>query len=276
VESIGVVVWWQLLRAISVVNLVAWLIVARRTARQHTPLERGLRNVLRWQIALSLVFASGCAFRSFLPGSEGQRICLSDSALSSVLVTRSVATLAELSLVAQWVLVLGTWVRDRGASALRWIPWVLLPLIAVAEVFSWYTTLTANHFGSVVEESLWALAALLVLAVLLGLRARSQGPQRRLHSVAAMLTAAYVAFMVLVDVPMYFTRWRAEQASGVATPNALAVLVDSRIRSVVTFRWEDWRAEIPWMTLYFSVGVWVSIALIRAPLLRAGREARPQ
>ena len=47
------------------------------------------------------LFASGCAFRSFLPGSECQRICLSDSALSSVLVTRSVATLAELSLVAQ-------------------------------------------------------------------------------------------------------------------------------------------------------------------------------
>ena len=90
-----------------------------------------------------------------------------------------------------------------------------------------------------------------------------------------MLTAAYVAFMALVDVPMYFARWRSEQARGVATPNALSVLVDARIRSVVTFRWEDWRAEIPWMTLYFSVGVWVSIGLMRVPLLRERREAAP-
>ena len=86
-----------------------------------------------------------------------------------------------------------------------------------------------------------------------------------------MLTSAYVAFMVLVDVPMYFTRWRAEQASGVATPSALSVLVDSRLRSVVNFRWEDWRAEIPWMTLDFSVGVWVSIALIRVSIPRRFR-----
>ncbi len=131
----------------------------------------------------------------------------------------------------------------RDAVAVRWIPRVLLPLIAVAEVFSWYTTLTSNFLGSVVEESIWALSATLVLCVLIGLRARSRGPQRRLHSVAAMLTAAYVAFMLLVDVPMYVGRWR---------------------------------AEIPWMTLYFSVGVWVSIALMRAPMLRERREAAPQ
>jgi hypothetical protein len=275
-ESTGIVVWWQLLRVISVVNLVAWLIVARRTTRQHAPLERGLRNVLRWQIALSLVFASGCAFRSFLPGAEGQRICLSDSALSSALVTRSVATLAELSLVAQWVLVLGTWVRDRGATVVRWIPWVLLPLIAVAEVFSWYTTLTSNFLGSVVEESIWALSATLVLCVLLGLRARSHGPQRRLHGVAAMLTAAYVAFMAFVDVPMYVGRWREDEARRAPYSTVLSGLADASNRKVVTRRWEDWSAEIPWMTLYFSVGVWVSIALMRAPLMRGGKAAPTQ
>jgi hypothetical protein len=33
-------------------------------------------------------------------------------------------------------------------------------------------------------------------------------------------------------------------------------------RRVMSRRWEDWRGEVVWMTLYFSFGVWVSISLI--------------
>jgi hypothetical protein len=36
---------------------------------------------------------------------------------------------------------------------------------------------------------------------------------------------------------------------------------------VVSHRLEDWKNEIAWMSLYFSVAVWLSIALIHAPLL---------
>jgi hypothetical protein len=43
---------------------------------------------------------------------------------------------------------------------------------------------------------------------------------------------------------------------------------------VVSYRWEDWKTEIVWMTLYFSVAVWFSISLInaRVPVMRM----RPQ
>jgi hypothetical protein len=26
--------------------------------------------------------------------------------------------------------------------------------------------------------------------------------------------------------------------------------------------WEVWREEVPWMTLYFSIGVWTSLAMV--------------
>ena len=42
---------------------------------------------------------------------------------------------------------------------------------------------------------------------------------------------------------------------------------------MVTRRWEDWREEIPWMSLYFSAAVWLSIALVRAPPLAREEEA---
>jgi hypothetical protein len=162
-------------------------------------------------------------------------------------------------------------VRERRVEPLRWIPSALLPLIALAETFSWYTTLTANFLGSVVEESLWTLAATLVLLALLGLRSRSRGRWRALHGGSAALAAGYVAFMLLVDVPMYVARWRQDEARGTRYAPLVARPFEVPVRSVVTFRWEDWRAEIPWMTLYFSVGVWVSLALVRVPPSFASR-----
>jgi hypothetical protein len=35
---------------------------------------------------------------------------------------------------------------------------------------------------------------------------------------------------------------------------------------VVSHRWQDWQNEVAWMSLYFSVAVWLSIALVHAPV----------
>jgi hypothetical protein len=37
---------------------------------------------------------------------------------------------------------------------------------------------------------------------------------------------------------------------------------DAHVRRIQTRRWRDWRDEIPWMSLYFTAGVWISIALV--------------
>jgi hypothetical protein len=47
---------------------------------------------------------------------------------------------------------------------------------------------------------------------------------------------------------------------------------------VVTHRWVDWKEEIPWMSLYFSAGVWVSIGVAQAAASRsrpASRQSAP-
>jgi hypothetical protein len=36
---------------------------------------------------------------------------------------------------------------------------------------------------------------------------------------------------------------------------------------VVAHGWQAWRTEIPWMSLYFTVTVWASIALMNLPRL---------
>ena len=64
---------------------------------------------------------------------------------------------------------------------------------------------------------------------------------------------------------MYVSRWLADEANGREYLSLGQGFLDVWSRRTVTFEWADWRTEVPWMTLYFSVGVWCSIALVHAP-----------
>jgi hypothetical protein len=75
--------------------------------------------------------------------------------------------------------------------------------------------------------------------------------------------------MFLVDVPMYWSRWVAD---GVSERHYLSIaqgVHDVAVRRVVSYRWADWKSEVLWMSLYFSVAVWLSIAFIHVPMAEA-------
>ena len=113
------------------------------------------------------------------------------------------------------------------------------------------------------ENSLWGLAAALVVAGMLVI-----GPHRLTGLYLPVITggAAYVAFIFVYDVPMYWSRWRLDQARGHAYMSVGDGMVDVCRRWMVSYRWEDWSNEIPWMTLYFTFGVWSSVWLVCASL----------
>jgi hypothetical protein len=268
--STGVMLWWSAISAVSVANILAWLLIARKEDDDADPERRRER---RLQIILSAMFVFGCAFRSFLPRAEGQRICLVDSWWSSAILSRAVATVAELSLVAQWTLFLGQWTKALGSRVGYAISRALLPLIAFAECCSWFTTLTTNFRGSVIEESTWAVTSSLMTLVLVALWWRRSEVRRPFVGAAIVLNAAYIMFMSTVDVPMYAARVRADAATGKTFLTIGQGVRDSASRRVVTRRWEDWSDEMPWMSLYFSAGVWISLSLIRAPRVKDGLRA---
>ena len=123
------------------------------------------------------------------------------------------------------------------------------------------------------EESLWALAASLLVAGGLIVWARRRAARGPFLAAALALGIVYISFMISCDIPMYISRWRADEARGRAYLALGQGLRDAWSRRVVTFSWEEWRAEIPWMTLYFSVCVWWSLALVHAP--RPGPDPGP-
>jgi hypothetical protein len=272
-QSTGVYVWWGTLSAISVVNLVAWVVIARRHLRDEDGMDPATRRARRWHLLLSALFVTGCAFRSFLPRAEGQRICLYDSWISAAVISRAVATVAELSLVAQWTIFL----REYARAARKPLPVVLsyfpLGLIAMAEVFSWYTTLTTNFIGSVVEESTWAVAASVFILGLSLIWSSYRGVRRRLVGLLLAINTAYFIFMCRVDVPMYWARVTADRAAGKQFLSVADGWRDASHRRVLTRAWADWVDEMPWMSLYFTAGVWISIGLVRTPPAREAERA---
>jgi hypothetical protein len=268
-SSALVIAWWAALSFIGVVNIAAWTRIAVTDARRSSGETLAERRDRHRQLVFSALFVFGCAYRSFLPRSEGSRICLYPSLWSSAMLGRAAATVAELSLTAQWTLVVEKWSRQCRLAAGIVVARLLIPLIVFAEICSWYTAITTNFIGSVIEESTWAVSAMLVTATLIALWVRNPSARRRFLATSIALNAAYIVFMWTIDVPMYVGRARADAAIGRPFVSLARGLRDSALRFLVTRRFEDWRPEIPWMTLYFSAGVWVSLALIHAPRLDA-------
>ena len=196
-----------------------------------------------------------------LPRADVQRICLFDTWLSSVFVGRSVATVAEICFVVQWAIVLRALAQTPNADTARNISKTIVPLIVVAEGCSWYAVITTNYLGNVLENSLWTAAFLLIAIALLDLMNRYRGAVRWTLAAAAAGIAGYVAFMSTVDVPMYFVRWQTDLANGREFLGLLSGLHDVATRWIVTRDATRWHGEMPWMALYFSAAVWMSLLL---------------
>src|SRR5688572_25012596 len=252
--------WWGVLTTVSALNIAAWIVLYRDllAARPAAPASApGIELML----LLCAVYVFGCAFRSFLPRADVQRICLFDTWLSSVMVGRSVATVAELAFAAQWAIILHQLGSMTGANTTLNAAWMIVPLIVIAECFSWHAVLTTNYLGNAIENSIWAVAFFIVGIGLCRLLPEFDGAVRVVLVVSIVGIAAYLAFLMTVDVPMYLSRWRTEVGDGSALLSPLEGLRDVSTRWVVTRDLTEWKDEMAWMALYFSLAVWSSLAL---------------
>jgi len=252
--------WWGLLTVVSGANIAAWFVLYRRLHEQ--PAESlGSSSDTGLMLLLCAAYVFGCAFRSFLPRADVQRICLFDTWLSSVVVGRSVATVAEICFAVQWVIILRQLGGIAGADTTVNLALVILPLIVLAECCSWHAVLTTNFLGNAIENSIWAVAFLAIGIGLCRLLPEFNGPVRWALAIAISGIASYLAFLMIVDVPMYLGRWRAGHADGGRILGFLEGLRDVSTRWIVSHDLSHWKDEIAWMSLYFSLAVWASLAL---------------
>lgn len=250
--SKGALSWWCFLCGAAVLNVALWAAAAWQLAPD--PQVAGTRQLL---LGLAAVYVAGCAFRSILPMIDVPGYSLHDTVISRIFVGRSVATVAELAFVMQWAILMYEAGAVRAAVAVA-------AIIAVAELLSWLAVLTRNDVFHAAEHALWTVAAALA-AGFLASRWSHQGEVGRQVIVVAIVSAAlYVAFMGLYVVPMYVRRWRAGGAY-LALGEGLRHVLG---RCTVERDWAQWRQDAAWLTPYFTICVWMSIALVYVPSLK--------
>lgn len=261
----SVAIWWGGMSAIALFNLVM-LILSRKMLLKKLPnMSSMVQQVRHRQFLLAAIYTLGCGFRSILPRGDVRRIVLVDHWISAVAIGRSVATIAELAFVAQWAFILHEIGKGSGNRTAIWVSKVIVPIIVVAECFSWYACTTTNFFGTMVEESLWAVAATLMLMALVRSRSSYVSTQRNFITAGIVASFMYVVYMVTVDVPAYVRHWMSDEANG----KVYATLSEGfkQVATVwkQTYAHADWQYEFVWMTLYFSLAVWVSIYIMNGP-----------
>lgn len=250
-----VALWRFALGAISFLNLALWL-----WSREAAGDAFGRR-----QWILAGVFTAVCAFRSLLPRIDLERFVLVDHPLSSVFLGRALATVAEVSFAAQVALALREVAAQTGIAGIGTYALCVVPLLAAAQLFCWYSVATLNHGGHAIEETLWTVVHAGSGVCMAAAWSRAPDSLKPFTALGAILAAAFVAFMVAVDVPMYIRRWRAGRAAAAVYLPLREGLRDAWSRRVPTQSWEDWKEEVAWLTMYFSFAVWVSLAMIRLP-----------
>jgi hypothetical protein len=246
-------IWWTFLRGVSVINialLVGTAVWVRPTA---------------WPAAGHLLCAAiytlVCAFRSFYPRVDLERTVLVDHPLSSIVLGRSAATLAEMAFTVQCALFLMQ-VGERSGQGFTWLALGILPLIAVAQTACWLGVLTLDHRWHAVEETLWGIE-MVALGIAFAISIPWFAGAWQVLLVLALLGCAAAAFVMLVlDVPMYLRRYREQVANGAVFMGVSEGFADALARREPTGSWGVWKHEVVWMTPYFSACVWLSIGAV--------------
>lgn len=263
--SPSVMLWWKLLHGVAFFNIILLIFSYRWLQSKKKDWIAEIIKYRNVQFVLCSIYTLGCGFRSILPRSDIERMVLYDHWISSITIGRSVATIAELVFVAQWALLLHEISRFTKDKKIGMLSKVIVPLIFIAELFSWYACTTSNFIGTVIEESLWAFTALAFLAgMAMSLKYYDKKAKQFLKG-GIFVSFIYILYMIFVDIANYVSYWMADQAAGKVYKSIGEGLHEISTLWIHTRTYEDWQYAMVWMSLYFSVAVWFSMILVHAP-----------
>lgn len=257
-SSFAALLWWRALCVLGILNICLWLTIWY--------FNEGTDPYYAIQIALSGVYVFVCAYRSLFPRVDLERLVLVDSSLSSIFLGRCAATIAEICFGLQ----LGLLVHQLGVHAgLPWVQhsaWVITFCTIVAQAFCWHSILTLNHLTQAVESLLWAAGFSWMAALLTIIAMDSNGLIHLLAIAGVVCSVAFVAYCLTVDIPLYLRRFRRGQADGQAYLGIAEGARDAWGRREISYSWDRWKDDALWLTPYFSVGAWISMALVFLPM----------
>ena len=149
--------------------------------------------------------------------------------------------MAEVCFAVQWVVILHQLGAMTEADTTLNAAWGIVPLILIAEGFSWHAVLTRNYLYHAIENSLWAVSFFITGVGLCRLLPEFDNVTRVALVVAITGVASSLAFLATIDVPMYLTRWRSDVANGSTCPNPMDGFREASAHWVVTHDIAEWK-----------------------------------
>jgi hypothetical protein len=221
-----------------------------------------MQNFSYTQAILSGLYVFVCAFRSFFPRIDLERYCLFDTPLSSIVLGRSLATIAEICFSIQCAILIYDLGVYMDSPVVTLIAYSVVPLIVIAQMFCWYATLSLNHFWHGMEEVMWIIMITLAAGSFITGFFMLGGMLKVLMAVGIVscLGAGYI--MLFVDIPMYFNRTHQQAKRGRRYLRITEGMRDAMNRRIQTNDWSIWKQEVLWISTYFTFGVWMSIGMI--------------
>ena len=247
-------VWWKFLCIIAVTNILIWM--------GAIWLQSDTQDFSYSQPVLSGIYVMICAFRSFYPRIDLERYCLFDNPLSSVVLGRSFATIAEICFSIQCALLIYDLGLLLNSTAIIFTSYAIVPIIVLAQAFCWYATLTLKHFWHAMEEFTWVFMVTLAAMCFYAGFTELEGFYKVLMGLGLISCIGGAYIMLFLDIPMYFTRNNNGSKSGTQYLTFFEGIRDASTRRVQTNDWQLWKKEALWITPYFTFGVWLSIGMV--------------
>lgn len=224
---------------------------------------------------LAVPFVLECAWRSVFPSVYNSRQTFFDTPLNSILVDRTLAAIGEVAWMGQVALALAHLGRELQLRAFQrrlfsGAGGLIVAFAVIGEVNSYLGTATGNCLFEVIEESFWTSIYILMMPCGLYLYLRCRRLPHARSAINFSLFLFIQGFVMLPYqcgsyVPMYYSRWRADEAHNVEYRPFWSGLLGAASQRHVTRDWEDWKSEWIWMSVYFSGACWTSILLLWAP-----------
>ena len=231
----------------------------------------------RWtQYRLSGVYIWVAVERSITPRNTLCRLTLLDTRVGCAGIGRALATVAELCFVGQWALLVLLLADRLQVPKARPFAWACLLVIGVAECFSWASTITTNYIWGAVEESLWAVSAIIFKAGTVLCYPAAAAIHNLQFKIVLGIGGAlcYTIYMAVWNVPPYIARYKEAVDDGQDFLSFHEGLCCDVWRYVVNRTDGAWEHERVWQSLYFSVACWTSLMQVVYPNWRPAKTQR--
>ena len=270
--------WWTFLIIISIFNILFISIYA---------FTHKLNNKQFIIFVFAFIFSIVCAIRAFYPTKYTEKTCFLKTKYYTPFVIRVLATIAEIAYILLFVYVFIYIIKNIktitniNLDYLKKYVYIVIPIIILAEVFSWLGSITEYQLWNVSEEVLWFLSSIILIVISLYILNNIKHIKTsKIRSIYYLLSGIvpvatiFATFMIVVDIPMYIQRWVKGEKIESKTIHQIFNEFKSKHRKNFDNKINDfrqckkvdkslntWKQEMPWLTGYFTIGVWTTFVL---------------